>query len=352
MISAGTHHTCGVNDRGETWCWGRNQYGELGTDGGENHTPVQARISDLVEVVSGTQATCGRKEDGTLWCWGRILSDDEDTLRSPPQLMSMIGGEVQQFDMAERTAFVLKKDGSITLHFQGSTQQIVATGAGPLSVYYEEAVCFVRGDGTLGCQGYNDNGILGNGTTRSGATQVKVPDGTTFQQVSLGGHFACGLTTAGEVWCWGSNERAQTGTRQSSQTCQWSAAGAVPCNPTPVKVSGLPAPAKAIATGYDFALALLTDGTVWGWGSATQLHLGTPSSETCTSVFGTSACSPTPLKAPVERLVSLSAGASHACGCDQDGTAWCWGSTGSGKLGIPPTTSESPPIQVQGFRCW
>lgn len=356
FVSAGIHHSCGFNASGETWCWGRNQYGELGSTSDQSPLPVQARISGLAEVIAGNQATCGRKADGTLWCWGRLLGPDEGELRSPPAQMNMFGSDVRHFDVAEHTLFVSKTDGSIWSHYQGTSEQIVESGAGLFSVYTGDAVCFVRSDGTLGCQGDNDSGILGDGTTTAGATQVKVPPGTSFQQVSLGRNFACGLSSEGEVWCWGANEVAQTGTRQSAQSCRWSAAGETPCNPTPVKLSGLPAPAKALATGYDFTLALLTDGTVWGWGINDFFQLGGPSNETCPTLFANEPCSPEPRKVPVEKMISISAGDVHACGCDEAGTAWCWGSAGSGKLGtttLPnPSSGSQPPVQVQGFRCW
>jgi hypothetical protein len=35
FVSAGGHHTCGLNRSGEVWCWGRNQFGELGVTGDE-----------------------------------------------------------------------------------------------------------------------------------------------------------------------------------------------------------------------------------------------------------------------------------------------------------------------------
>jgi alpha-tubulin suppressor-like RCC1 family protein len=347
LVSAGAHHTCAFNASGETWCWGRNQYGEQGTTGSGSPVPVQARITGLADVVAGNQATCGLKTDGTFWCWGRILGHDEDILLSPPKQLTVFGTDVRYFDMAEDTAYVTKKDGSIWTHSQGTTRQVFPSGAGTLSVYYGDSVCFVKTDGTLGCQGNNDAGNLGDGTTTSGAVQVKVPDGTLFQQVSVGGNFACGLTTTGEVWCWGANEEAQTGTRESAQDCIWSGAGATPCNPTPRKITGLPAPANA--------LVLLTDGTVWGWGSNGSFELGQEITETCPNVFSSDPCSSTPVKVPVQNMVSLSAGSAHVCGCDASGTAWCWGSSGSGKLGtttLPNASGDEPPVQVQSFRCW
>jgi alpha-tubulin suppressor-like RCC1 family protein len=314
---------------------------------------VKARISGLAELVAGNQATCGRKPDGTLWCWGRVLSNDEDELMSPPTHISLFGSDVRHIDLGESTAFVSKADGSAWSYEHGDTVKRVESGAGQLSLFYDFTFCFVLSDGTLGCDGENATGILGNGTTTAGRSQVLVPSGTAFKQVSVGSDFACGLSEAGEVWCWGVNDVGQTGTRQSSQNCPLSGGGARPCNSIPVKVSGLPSPAKAISTGGTFALALLTDGSVWGWGSNVGFELGLPPTEMCDGVFGRDACHPTPVKVPVQSMVSISAGTGHSCGCAEDGTAWCWGHDEDGKLGTPDSSSlGQPPVQVQGFRCW
>lgn len=40
-ITAGEHHTCGITDTGDTYCWGYNGYGQLGRDstGGNARSP-------------------------------------------------------------------------------------------------------------------------------------------------------------------------------------------------------------------------------------------------------------------------------------------------------------------------
>jgi alpha-tubulin suppressor-like RCC1 family protein len=80
-----------------------------------------------------------------------------------------------------------------------------------------------------------------------------VDSGPTFKSVSSGEHFTCGLTTTGDVYCWGANENSQLGT------------SAVSANSTPNKVYQI-SNALEITSGRDFACARISDGGVACWG--------------------------------------------------------------------------------------
>ncbi len=79
-LYAGENHTCGISTTGETWCWGRNDAGQLGRASGTNPAPISGvsfRSMALGELHScgvigtpgaagsGTQATAGE-----VRCWG------------------------------------------------------------------------------------------------------------------------------------------------------------------------------------------------------------------------------------------------------------------------------------------
>jgi hypothetical protein len=70
-VAAGYLHTCVIKTNGSLWCWGDNEYGQLG-DGttGDKKVPTQVSGTDWVSVSAGLEHTCGVKTDGTLWCWG------------------------------------------------------------------------------------------------------------------------------------------------------------------------------------------------------------------------------------------------------------------------------------------
>jgi alpha-tubulin suppressor-like RCC1 family protein len=72
-LSAGVTHACAVKSPGTLWCWGGNEYGQLG-DGttADRASPVQELGGDTNwdQVSAGVDFTCARKSAGTLWCWG------------------------------------------------------------------------------------------------------------------------------------------------------------------------------------------------------------------------------------------------------------------------------------------
>jgi alpha-tubulin suppressor-like RCC1 family protein len=71
-VTAGVYHACGVRNGGELWCWGSDQYGDLGLGGGGmRDSPAQVG-SDPVwgQPAAGADDSCATRLDHTLWCWG------------------------------------------------------------------------------------------------------------------------------------------------------------------------------------------------------------------------------------------------------------------------------------------
>jgi alpha-tubulin suppressor-like RCC1 family protein len=75
------------------------------------------------------------------------------------------------------------------------------------------------------------------------------------------------------VHCWGSNDRGQVGTG-AIETLDCVSAK-VPCVGKAKKVA-LPSAARQVSVGDGFVLVLLSDGSVVGWGEATNGQLGRP----------------------------------------------------------------------------
>src|SRR5439155_1361606 len=72
-LSAGSDHTCGVAGSGAAYCWGTNTYGGLGdgTYGNNRLTPVAVSGGLTFAAVSGGALyTCGVTTSGAAYCWG------------------------------------------------------------------------------------------------------------------------------------------------------------------------------------------------------------------------------------------------------------------------------------------
>lgn len=74
-ISTGSAHACGRRGAGSLWCWGDDSYGQLGNgDAGTIATPTQVgSATDWISVNAGGSSgigTCGVRDGGVAFCWG------------------------------------------------------------------------------------------------------------------------------------------------------------------------------------------------------------------------------------------------------------------------------------------
>ncbi len=76
-IAVGNNHGCALTSVGEVKCWGRNNYGQLGSptnSGTENPNDVPLGVATLgggvVAIAAGDQHSCALTGTGTVKCWG------------------------------------------------------------------------------------------------------------------------------------------------------------------------------------------------------------------------------------------------------------------------------------------
>lgn len=165
-------------------------------------------------------------------------------------------------------------------------------------------------------------------STLSTQQSFAVDAGPTFKSVSSGEHFTCGLTTTGDVYCWGANDRSQLGTSAVSEFS------------TPNKVYRI-SDALEIAAGRDFACARLADGGVACWGRGDLGQAGDGIDTKIDRIFATRVHS-------VNTAIGIAAGASHACVLLSDKTVKCWGENQLYQLGNEISKIETMPVLVEG----
>jgi alpha-tubulin suppressor-like RCC1 family protein len=84
-----------------------------------------------------------------------------------------------------------------------------------------------------------------------------------------------------------------------------------------------------------------TNGTLWCWGDNKEGQLG----------IGTNAASTTPVQvfAGAAKWTTVSAGQSHTCALQADGTLWCWGRNANGQLGTGSNLASAAPVALMGL---
>ncbi|MFO0557552.1 MAG: MopE-related protein [Polyangiales bacterium] len=288
-ITAGTNHTCARRRGGEVLCWGNNGDGQLGdgTSGNLRLSVVTVMgVSDAVEITAGAGHTCARRSTGVVVCWGNNAYGQLGDGTSSPNRR-------------------------VPVEVQGITDA-VEIGAGSLHT------CARRATGQVLCWGGNNDGQLGDGTSRVNRwTPVAVSDLADAVEISVGFSHTCARRSTGEVRCWGSNGSGEIGDGTQYQN-----------RLTPVAVSGI-TDAVELSTSFSRTCARLASGEVrcWGRNDNGELGDGTLSDQRLTPV-------------PVTELsdaVELALGHMFSCARRRSGAVSCWGDNAAGQLGLGAT---------------
>jgi alpha-tubulin suppressor-like RCC1 family protein len=121
--------------------------------------------------------------------------------------------------------------------------------------------CAITITGSAYCWGVGMYGALGDGTGTNSPEPRPVAGNQSFKAIGVGGSFACGLSIGGQVYCWGDNQRSQLGTTTGNCLSY-----SVPCSATPVPLSGGYG-FESIAVGFQQACGITSAGDIYCWGS-------------------------------------------------------------------------------------
>ncbi len=180
-LAAGVTHTCALTTAATVFCWGGNEYGQLGIGTTDSQTTPQQipSLSDVVSIAAGGYHTCAVRGDGTVWCWGSNTS-----------------GELGVGDYADQRSEPTLVPGSM---------DIAQIAAGTWHT------CAVKASGSVLCWGENTEGQLGQGDNYVRWTPVPVPDVAAAVAISTSSSATCVLEQDKSVECWGANYHGQLG---------------------------------------------------------------------------------------------------------------------------------------------
>jgi alpha-tubulin suppressor-like RCC1 family protein len=74
-VTTGASHACALDAAGAAWCWGLGRYGEIGNaaTGWSNGAPYAVQVAGgrtFRALAAGAQHTCGIGTDNYVYCWG------------------------------------------------------------------------------------------------------------------------------------------------------------------------------------------------------------------------------------------------------------------------------------------
>jgi len=290
-LTVGGDFACGLTATGSAYCWGGNQYGQLGdgtdarafseTGGFGRASPVAVLGGHAFTAVrAGGFHSCALDATAQAFCWGWNgfgqlgigPYDPTNGHRSEPTPLD-------------------------------ATPRFLSLGLGALHS------CGVGTDSLTYCWGLNNMGQLGIDSAASSercagawscsGRSIALDSAFRFVAVTAGVHHTCGLTAGGTAYCWGNG------------------------SPEPQPVAGLAF--TALAAGTLHTCGLTADGTAYCWGENDRGQVGD-------GTLGTVRPAPVPVETPM-RFTSLAPGSRHTCGIGADGRAYCWGWNRRGQIG-------------------
>ncbi len=195
---------------------------------------------------------------------------------------------------------------------------IFTGGAGYGAIIYA-----IKSDGTLWVWGNTQGGYRGDGTygrVNTRPVQVPFPAGTVITKVMVQ-NIAIALDSKGNVWTWGGNG--------GNNVLLGNVAQADYKSP---HILPLPGAAKDIAGGGLYSYALLTDGSLYGWG----LYLGYMGVGSAATAGYATPATPVLLNSDLNlpaAISKISTNQTTTYAILTDGTLWAWGGSECGQAG-------------------
>ncbi|MFO0607542.1 MAG: hypothetical protein U0324_30545 [Polyangiales bacterium] len=357
QVVTGSYHTCARLTAGAVYCWGVNDWGQLG-DGSSvpfSARPVRVALpAGADEIASGADHACARLTDGRVFCWGRNtdgqLGDGTTLARTAPALVALPRVGVWRLAAGEAHTCAALAGQALCWGANGRGEagqllggRAVLVPAEVTGVAAERIAAGARfscaGDAThLWCWGANTYRELGAPTVTNASSvapqrvALALGAGESFTGLVAGGYHAC--ARVGAAWsCWGRNDLGQV------------PGGASPSQPAPLAV---PAFNGGAVVAGPLGQCLVRAGgalTCWGYNAFGVAGDGTrddrrapaaaPALANVASVAG-------------EPMASL--GGLHACAATADGVLRCWGGRVYGGLGDGVAAVFTSPVEVTALR--
>jgi alpha-tubulin suppressor-like RCC1 family protein len=150
QVSAGLAHACAVNGAGAVYCWGDNNFAQIG-QGTTSNQPVNVPVvvpmpgaKKATQVSCANYHSCALMTDGSVACWGRNNSGQSGGFNGD-------AGDAATNPLPVSTAVEMKLSGKALAVGAGGADGNTPTGY----------ACALIEGGSVQCWGYNADGELG-----------------------------------------------------------------------------------------------------------------------------------------------------------------------------------------------
>jgi alpha-tubulin suppressor-like RCC1 family protein len=247
-ISTDYYHTCGVISDGSAWCWGYDNYYQLGDNNRTNsNVPVPVQAGDIggtpiTDITVGYYHTCAIA-GGAAYCWGRSnygqAGMGTSTYRVPTAVNTSYGlnGKTVSSIVAGQYHTCAIADGAAYCWGRNDTGQLGIGSTTPTSTYQTRAVSTAAMSGTVTsissdygtncaiadgnnfCWGLGTSGQIGQGANATVTSPTRVPSAGPLQsatstKATAGYQHSCGIFD-GLLYCWGVGTSGRLGNRET-----------------------------------------------------------------------------------------------------------------------------------------
>lgn len=295
-------------------------------DGGYGHTIVLCQDSSVVTIGENNSAQLG------------IGTKDASTHPNPNTPIG-ITQKVKMVAANDYACYVLLVDGTVMAWGQGSYGQI---GDGtftsfvytPTPVINLDSVIQIEGgtdsdfalalraDGTVWAWGDNGYGQLGIGNKTLQNTPQQVLGLDSVIDIAAGAAHSLALRADGTVWSWGANSQGQLGLSLT-----------ITDTTLPVKIDTIQH-ATNVEVGNASSMVLDADSTVWAFGYNQYGQLGINQTFVKTNI-------PTKVY-QLNNVIDIMCGRHHVLAILNDGTSWGWGEAGYNQIGVNTVDRNIP----------
>jgi alpha-tubulin suppressor-like RCC1 family protein len=360
---------------GAAWCWGANQYGQLGVDtvGDECEVDLMAdgpcslrpvRVSGGLtfrSIDAGSEHVCGITRDGVAYCWGKnIVGELGTTVAMATCKIPYYSKNLPDYEAEPCSHAPVRV--ATSLRFTSITAGNFFT-------------CALTSGGRVFCWGGKKDGRVGAGGRFDRHPEVAaVGSNVRFSQVSIDGSLACGLSTDGDAYCWGGElsvnpTRAKTSAKFVSvsrgwgHTCALTRDGAAYCwgkndagqlgvgkvtrglgEPDPQPVGG-ELRFRSLEAGFTSTCGITSGGELYCWGDGETLGAVAP--DKCFHVDAFSPCSTRPVRISLKNVTVVSGGFMHRCALAAEDALYCWGSNDAGAFGNGTRRGSELPTRIR-----